>query len=176
MKEAKEPVSRIVRQRAKLGCEKAYDTLIRGMLEESSHFPGYLSAVVIPPDFPGGRYQIVQRFAMEQDLERWNASEQRATWHERLRPVTESDAEYHLLTGLEVWFSPKLTPSRWRMTMVSWLGIYPVVTFCLWFILPLLDFLPFLVRIALITAIVAILMSYVVMPRLSRWMGKWLRK
>lgn len=62
------------------------------------------------------------------------------------------------------------------MTVVTWLGIYPIVAFCLWFIAPLLASVPFLLRTAVITAIVVILMSYVVMPRLARWMGGWMRK
>ncbi len=181
MKPLEKTVSRVIRRRAKPGCEKAYEALVRGMQEAASHFPGYLSAAVIAPDAPSGDYQIIQRFATVQDLERWNASEERAAWHERLRPVVESDPDYRLLTGLEVWFSPALVPARpppprWRMTVVTWLGIYPIVAFCLWFIAPLLASVPFLLRTAVITAIVVILMSYVVMPRLARWMGGWMRK
>lgn len=181
MKDTEKTVYRVVRRRAKPGCEKAYEDLLRGMLDESSHFHGYLSATIIPPDSPQGEYQIIQRFSTQKDLDHWDASEERAIWHERLHSLAESDPDYRLLTGLEVWFSPKLVPSsspppRWRMTVVSWLGIFPVVTFCLWFISPLLAGLPFLVRTAIITVIVVALMSYVVMPRLSRWMGWWLLK
>jgi len=179
-KKSKQPITRIVRRHAKPGCEKRYEATIHAMLDELRHTRGYMSGMIIPPAKKGGEYQIVHHFASNQDLERWNVSEERATWHERLRPLAE-DPEYHLLTGLEAWFSPKLVltsapPQRWRMTFVSWLGIYPCVVVCLWFISPLLDFLPFLIRIALITALVAITMSYVVMPRLSLWMRGWLNK
>lgn len=175
-----ETVFRIVRRRAKPGCELAYEALIRGMFEEASRFPGYLSAELIPPESAGGEYQIVQRFATEQDLERWNLSEARATWHERLRPVAEGDPEYRLLTGLDAWFAPELLPtslppSRWRMTVVSWLGIFPTVAVLLWTIAPILAPLPFLVRTALFTGMVAVAMSYLVMPRLTPLMKWWLR-
>lgn len=175
-----ETVFRVVRRRAKKGCEQAYEALIRGMFDEASRFPGYLSAELIPPVSPEGEYQIVQRFATEQDLERWNLSEVRATWHERLRPVAEGDPEYRLLTGLDAWFAPEMLPtssppSRWRMTLVSWLGIFPTVTILLVFIAPILAPLPFLIRTALFTGMVAIAMSYLVMPRLTHWMRWWLR-
>ncbi len=62
------------------------------------------------------------------------------------------------------------------MTVVSWLGIFPTVAALLWFVAPLLAPLPFLVRTAIFTALVAVAMSYLVMPRLSRWMVWWLRK
>ncbi|HSV70575.1 MAG TPA: antibiotic biosynthesis monooxygenase [Methylibium sp.] len=176
-----EPVLRIVRRRARPGCERAYVELIRGMFDDASRFPGYRSAELIPPEQPGGDYQVVQRFATAADLERWDASPQRALWLERLQPVAGGDPEYRLLSGLDAWFAPTPVaaahpPKRWRMTVVSWLGIFPTVGLLLHFVAPLLAPLPFLLRTALFTALVAVLMAYVVMPRLTRWMAGWLRR
>lgn len=174
-------VFRVVRRRAKPGCERAYEELIQAMFADAKKFPGYLAAELIPPAEQGGEYQIIQRFATETDLERWNVSEERAAWHERLRPVAEGDPEYRLLNGLDAWFAPTVLPAhkpppRWRMTVVSWMGIFPTVAFLLSFVAPLLGGLPFLLRTAILTAMVAGLMSYVIMPRLTRWMGWWLRR
>lgn len=174
-------VSRVTHRRARPGCEAAYEALIRGMLEASSHFPGHISAAILPPKTAEDDFQVIQRFASQDDLDRWRNSAESALWHQRLRPVVESDPDYRILTGLEVWFSPKLIPAaspppRWRMTVVSWLGIYPVVAFCLWYLSPLLGTLPFMIKTAILTVIVVVTMSYVVMPRLSRWMAWWLRQ
>jgi antibiotic biosynthesis monooxygenase (ABM) superfamily enzyme len=176
-----EAVVRVVRRRAKPGCEEAYEAIVRAMLVQTSKFPGYLAAQLIPPEVAGGEYQLVQRFATEADLARWNGSKERATWHERLRAVAEGDPEYRLLTGLDAWFGPEFIPAtapppKWRMTVVSWLGIFPTVAFFLWFVSPFLASLPFLIRTAIFTALVAVAMSYLVMPRLSRWMSWWLRR
>lgn len=174
-------VFRVVRRRVKAGCIPAYEALVKAMFEDARKFPGYLSAELIPPSMPDGEYQIIQRFATEADLERWNISEDRATWMTRLAPVAEGDPEYRLLTGLDAWFAPTALPvtklpPRWRMTVVSWLGIYPTVTILLMFVTPYLDFLPAMARIAIITMMAAVLMSYVIMPRLTRWLGWWLRR
>ena len=173
-------VFRVVRRRAKPGCEKAYEEVIRAMFEAARRFPGYAAAELIPPAAAGGEYQIIQRFATEADLARWNASEERLIWLERLAELAEGDPEYRLLTGLDAWFAPTAVapklPLRWRMTVVSWLGIFPTVALLLWFVAPLLAPLPFLLRTALFTALVALLMSYLVMPRLTRWMAWWLRR
>jgi len=151
------------------------------MFEDAHRFPGYLAAELIPPEEEGGEYQIVQRFASESDLDRWNASSERAAWHERLRSVAEGDPEYRLLNGLDAWFGPTAIPAsspplRWRLTVVSWLGIFPTVAVVLWLVAPWLKPVPFLPRTALLTALVAVIMSYVVMPRLTRWMAWWLKK
>lgn len=172
-------VLRVVRRKAKPGCEEAYEALIRAMFADARQFSGYLAAQLIPPENAGGEYQILQRFATEADLDRWNASPQRALWQERLRAVADGDPEYRLLTGLDAWFAPTAIlasshPPKWRMTFVSWMGIFPTVSLLLWVIAPLLASWPFLLRTAVFTALVALAMSYLVMPRLSRWMSWWL--
>lgn len=183
-KKGEGPVSRVARRRPNQGREQAYESLVKGMLEASSRFPGYLSATVIPPhtDSDHGIYKVVQRFATQADLDRWDQSEERAMWHDRISPIADHAAAYHPIQGLEVWFPPSSAcspdaapPPKWKMTVVSWLGIFPTASLCLGASGPLLGFLPFLLRMAIITAMVALLMAYVVMPRLSVWMRWWLR-
>lgn len=165
-----------------LGSEKAYKSLLRGMLEASSQFPGYLSATVIPPhtESDQGEYQVIQRFATQADLGHWENSLERAVWHERILLVAERGAGYYPMDELEVWFPPKPTtgsasPSKWKMTVASWLGLFPTAAACLAGIGPVLRSWPYLFSMALITAVVAFLMAYVVMPRLSAWMQWWLK-
>lgn len=182
MTDKSESVSRVVRRRPNQGCEQAYEALVRGMLEESSRFPGYLSAAVIPPhlETDNGTYQIVQRFATQADLNRWDSSTERAIWHERIRPFAWQEPAYHQVSGLEVWFpSPAVCagpPPKWKMTVVSWLGIFPTAAASLGILDHFLKPWPYLLRMALVTAVVAILMAYAVMPTLSAWMSWWLRR
>lgn len=174
-------VFRIVRRRAKPGCADAYESLVGAMFADVRHFPGYVSAELIPPAEPGGEYQIIQRFTRQADLERWQASSVRAEWMARLAAVAEGDPEYRLLHGLDAWFGPALVPAqrmprRWKMTLLSWCGIFPTVAALLAFVAPWLEGLPFLLRTAVVTVLVAVLMSYVIMPRLTRLAADWLRR
>jgi len=175
-------VSRIVRRKPNPGSEAAYEALIRDMVGESSRFPGYLSTAVIPPHTDGdnGEYLIVQRFATQLDLERWDNSAESGAWHQKARLVADNNAAYHSVDGLGVWFAPERTmpvqvAPKWKMTVVSWLGIFPSAATSLWLIDPILSSWPFAVRMAVIIALVAFLMAYVVMPRLTVWMKWWLR-
>lgn len=176
-------VSRVVRRKPNPGCEEAYENLLKGMLEASSKFPGYLSATVLPPhaEHSKNEYLIIQRFATQDDLDRWDGSAERELWHQRIQVVSEQNAVYFQVGGLEVWFpsSPVNTsslPPKWKMTVVSWFGIFPTAAICIAVFGPLLESWPFLTRMALITAVVAFLMSYVVMPRISVGMRWWLKK
>lgn len=60
------------------------------------------------------------------------------------------------------------------MAFVTWLGIFPTVSLFLWFALPLMQPLPFLLRVALLTALIVITMTWLVMPRLTRLMRGFL--
>ena len=172
-------VMRIARRAARPDCGPAYEALVRGMFADTGRFPGFLGAELIPPEQPGGEYQVVIKFATEAQMAAWDASDVRRTWHERLAAVTEGPPEYRLLTGLEAWFLPPAVPTqkppvRWRMALVTWLGIFPTVALLQWLVNPFLAGLPFLPRIAVFTALVVLIMTWVLMPRLTRWLRPWL--
>lgn len=172
-------VVRVAHRRARPGCGEAYQAVVRGMFETLRQFPGFLGAELTPPNTPEGEYRVVIKFADEADLARWDASDERLVWHERLRPLTTGEPEYHLLSGMEAWFVPPplpvmRPPSRLRMTLLTWIGIFPTVSFFLATVGPLLAPLPFLLRTALLTALIVPTMTYLVMPYLTRWFRRWL--
>lgn len=173
------PVTRIARRRAKPGCEAAYEAILRGMFAEVAQFPGFRGADLIPPESADGEYQVVMRFDSQQQLDAWDVSELRQTWHARLHAVAEGDPDYRLLSGLEAWFALPAAPVnhapvRWKMAIATWLGIFPTVSLVLWFIAPALAALPFLLRTACLTALIVALMTWVIMPRLVRLLRPWL--
>lgn len=170
---------RIARRHARPGCEASYEALVRGMFADTRKFQGFLGADIIPPQTEGGEYQVVLRFATQQDLDRWDLSDVRQLWHQRLHAVAEGDPDYRLLSGLEAWFALPAAPSnhqpvRWKMAFVTWLGIFPTVSLLLYFVAPLLASWPFLLRTAAITGLVVLLMTWVIMPRFVRAFRQWL--
>lgn len=175
------PISRIAKRKAKPGCEAAYEAVVRGMFAETGKFPGFLGADLIPPRAPDDVYQVVMRFASQADLDRWDASEARQQWHERLSTVADGDPDYRLLTGLEAWFTLPTAPGnrppvRWKMAVLTWLGIFPTVSLLLFFVAPLLAPLPFLARTAIITGLAVLMMTWLVMPRLVGGFKGWLAR
>ncbi len=175
------PVVRVAVRRASPDCAVAYEALLRGMFRDMKGFPGFVSADVIPPAREGGDYQVVTKFATQADLARWDGSDIHGDWLRRLATVAEGAPDYRVITGLEAWFAPEVVPAsvnppRWRMTLATWLGIFPTASLVLWFVAPLLGFLPFLVRTAALTGLITFAMSYGVMPRLARWLKPWLTR
>ncbi len=173
------PVTRIARRHAIAGREAEYETLVREMFAIMQSAHGFLGADLLPPEQAGGAYQVIVRFVSEADLQQWDASPARAALHVRMREVAEDEPEYRRLSGLEAWFTSAVVPAtmhppRIRMAIVTWMGIFPTVSVVLWFIAPLLSGLPFLLRTGLMTALVVVVMTWGVMPRLTKFMRGWL--
>lgn len=174
------PVARILQCHARPGLGPQCQALLQGLFEASRQFPGCVSASLIPPATAQEAHQLVQRFAAPADLARWQASPEWAQWRERLEPVAQV-LDRAPLEGLQTWSAPPLpapvmVPPKWKLTVVSWLGIFPLVSVSLGVLGPLLQSWPFLARIFVVTVLVVSLMSYVVMPRLVAWMAWWLRR
>lgn len=170
---------RIARRRAKPGCAQAYEALVRGMFADARKIPGFQGAELIPPAEGEGEYQVILRFGTEDALAEWDHSETRSLWHQRLSAVAEGAPDYRILNGLEAWFTgpvvaPNQHPVRVRMAFITWLAIFPTVSLLLAYVAPHLESLPFLPRVALITGLVVLIMTWGIMPRLTRLFRRWL--
>ena len=104
-------VTRIARRRARPGQEAAYEALVREMFGQMRASKGFLAADLLPPEAPGGDYQVVVNFASEADLAAWDACPARSAIHARMREVAEAEPEYRSLSGLEAWFAPAVVPA-----------------------------------------------------------------
>lgn len=174
-------VTRIARRRALPGHEHEYEELVREMFTLMKKHPGFLAAEMIPPDAPGGYYQVVVNFASEDHLAGWDTSRDRETILNLMRLHAEDAPAYRRLTGLESWFEGPVVPAsmhppRHRMAFVTWLGIWPTASFFIFFVAPVLNRLglPFLVVTGINTVLITLVMTYVLMPRLTRLMRGFL--
>ncbi|MGB1477240.1 MAG: antibiotic biosynthesis monooxygenase, partial [Marinobacter salsuginis] len=70
--------------------------------------------------------------------------------------------------------NPVTPPPKWKMTIVSWLALYPAVTLVFVIFGDLLAQVPLLLRTMIVTIVVMGLMSYVLMPGMTKWFKFWL--
>ncbi len=66
-------------------------------------------------------------------------------------------------------------PKRWKMILISWLFVYPVVNVMFALIFPLLADLPQLVKTLVFTLILVPLMG-IVLPKLHQYFWAWITK
>jgi len=159
---------------------EAFEAGLRELIRIASCQPGHSSAEVLRGTIrrEGRRYYIIYRFSGEASLRAWETSEERKLAVSGLEPLA-IDAGRSELTGLEVWFDqpPDVPPPRrQQMAVLTWIGIWPLVSVVLWFLTPHLTALPFLVRTAVNSAVLVLAMTYVLMPWLVRIADPWLQQ
>ncbi len=93
------------------------------------------------------------------------------------RDKSATNAERRARIFVQHMSSSVKPPSRHRTVLLTWLGIWPIITLVLWLLLPLLlPRLPLPLITLLVTAIVVPVMGYCVMPFLHRHFDGWLRR
>lgn len=174
------PLTVVISRRVKSGKETEFEALSAEMTTRASHFPGYLGATMFRPasaDDP--EYRIVFKFAGQAALSDWEQSPERLEVLQQIEQLLITPSERETVSGIVSWFTlpghnPVQPPPRYKMTLVSWLALYPAVTVIFFLFGDWLAAMPLAIRTLLVTASVMLLMSYVLMPRMTRWFSRWL--
>jgi antibiotic biosynthesis monooxygenase (ABM) superfamily enzyme len=121
----------------------------------------------------------VYRFDTAQHLRAWLDAPEHAAWLQRAEPHVLGPLHRQVLTGLEAWFTLPTQPGappppRYKMAILTWVTIFPLITLLVVATAPLLGRLPLVVRLAVTTLVTVSLMTWVVMPRVTRLLGRWL--
>ena len=178
-----EPVTTLIYRRAKPGHEAEYERLLHQMIAAASTFAGHLDASVVRPHDDERGYLLLFRFATRTELAVWLKSSERASILGEIAPHADREFEVHKKTGLEVWFEHPLgdaqtsrdpLPPRAKMAAVILLGQYPIVLLLSWLLSPQLSTWPLALRSLITSAITVLLLTWVVMPFLTRILGRWL--
>lgn len=174
------PLTVVVSRRVIKGKESDFEALSTQMTQRASHFPGYLGATMFRPSSPDDpEYRIVFKFQDRESLTAWEESDERAELLEQIESLLAQPSEREVTSGIVTWFTlpgqnPVKPPPRYKMTIVSWLALYPAVTLVFVLFGDLLASVPLLLRTMIVTVVVMLLMTYVLMPRMTRWFSFWL--
>lgn len=174
------PVTVSVARRIRAGKEAAYEQWVHQVIATASTFPGHMGVDVLKPS-PGtrGEYVIVNRFDNYSNQRNWEESPERAKFLEELEPIALGDTRISKVSGLEFWFSlPEVpvsaAPNRHKMALVLSVVVFALVlgvnvAFDEW-----LQLIPLVPRIAVVAVAQVVLLTYVVMPRVTAVLKDWL--
>jgi uncharacterized protein len=147
------PVTTTVTRRVQPGHEAAYEAFLAGISGAARAFPGYLGIEIFrpTPGGQGGEYRIVYRFDSSAHLRAWLDSPEHAAWLERAEPHVAGPMRTQVLVGLESWFTLPAQPGApppppYKMALVTWATIFPLITVIVVVSAPLLGPLPLLAR------------------------------
>ena len=148
-------------------------------------FDGFLGTGWVRSGTDSDEWHMLYRFADEESLARWEGSSQRRWWLGAAQGLV-GESRLERRTGIEGWFDePAHTdvqdlrpappaPPRWKQMVVIWLAFFPLSLFLSWFLGRLVPGLPLLPRVLLSTVLMTPLMTYVVLPRMTRALEWWL--
>jgi uncharacterized protein len=172
-----EPVTVTVARRVHVGREREFEQWYDGIIGAACRFPGFLGSGVLRPHTAGEDWHVVYRFADPESLERWESSPERVEWLRRADDMVEETGVARV-SGLETWFSlPGRTapaPARGKMALVTLGAIVPLVLLMNLTVLPLLSGWPLVARTLVFSGTLTGLMTWVVMPRMTRLFRRFL--
>ena len=174
------PVTTTVTRRVKPGHEPFYEEFLEGIIGAATRFPGHLGVEVFRPgSASAGEYRVVYRFDSGEHLRAWLDSAEHAAWLERAEPHVIGPMRTQVVTGLETWFTlpgqpAKAPPPPYKMALLTWITIFPLITLVVIVLEPLLEGLGRVPRLAITTAVTVPVMTWLVMPRVTRLLRRWL--
>src|SRR5438046_5570344 len=123
------PIHIAITRRVRPGCEAEFQQALREFFQTSFPNSGVWGASMLtpPPGSDSREYGILRTFASETERDAFYESPMFKAWEERARTLTEGEPVYRQLHGLEAWFrSPHNPPPRWKMAVVTFLGVFPI--------------------------------------------------
>jgi len=175
-------VTTILKIRYKPGYEQE---CLRWMEETASiagSFTGFLDKEIYRSVETENLLLNIFTFRSLKDLEAWEHSEQRSLQTRKGEQVFESIVEKRQLSGLEFWFQPKGSdrrlPLKWKMAAVTVMVIFLLLNTVMPFLQKAFAVfgLPALVKSLIGVLAMVGLMTYLVMPLITRLLSAWLSK
>jgi uncharacterized protein len=191
-REHSNPVTVIVKRIAKKDKTKEFEEWLSGISKEFSRQDGSMGIDIIRPtngNKSKSEYVIIFRFNTYENLENWEKSAIRNEWLQKSWELAEANYDVQKLSGLEFWFTPYLKdesspivplnpPPRHKMVIVT----IPVISVLLLILVPQIHVLtemlliPYAIRLVIAITIIVLLMTYVIMPLLTKLLRFWLYK
>ena len=174
-----ESVTVVVTRKVKRGRESEYEDWLRRLLEEAKSMKGYLGATIQKPAPGSTEYTSIFRFDTVDNLRKFEESELRSKYLREVVDYVEADATWKKITGLEFWFSPPKgtvipLPSRFRMSLVTIAIVFGLVLSIGQLVGMVAMEVPSYVRLFVTISIEIFLMTYVLMPRITKLLAKWI--
>ncbi|KAB7623325.1 antibiotic biosynthesis monooxygenase [Alkalilimnicola sp. S0819] len=177
------PITVAVSRKVRPGREAEYEDWVKGVTDAALEFPGHLGVNVLRPGpSTDNEYVIIYRFDSYAHARAWDESAERAEFTARLEPLVEGDTKVKRVTGLEFWFDLPTVPagakppSKHKMALVLAVVVFTMLLLLnlLFNQIPLLARMHWIPRLAVVVVLQIGLLTYLVMPQVTRLLKPWL--
>jgi uncharacterized protein len=171
------PLMEVVTWRVRDGRQSESEAWGHDIAAAALGFPGHQGVNVILPGGAERECMIIVRFDTREHLRAWHESDVRRDMLKKAEPLRDGAPSSRVQTGLEFWCAPTeapTSPPRWKMALVTVVGVWPASMLVSWLLNSLAGGLPFYLRSLLVAVGIVALLTWVIMPMLSRLFRFWL--
>jgi antibiotic biosynthesis monooxygenase (ABM) superfamily enzyme len=179
------PVTLVITRCVRPGREMAYEVWLAKLQSDvRKQQPGYLGVITQRPGASASReYVSAVRFDSLATLRAFETSDLLSRALREIAELVEAPAEWQRVTGFELWFQPPartvaLQPSRGRMSVLMTVVVFVLVLTIGMAITAVTTrsspSLPYPVRLLVTVAIQVTIMTYWLMPYLTRRLARWI--
>lgn len=175
---AENPVKIVIERHVHPGGEAVFRAWAERYVAAARRCDGHQGASVLSPSIGGGAHLILLRFASQQHLEGWQRSTEATALLREADGLSDAGPASQVRSGLETWFTlpgapmPSAPPAKWKMALMTWSALVPLVIGLPYLFAPL--HLPFLPNVMLSTGVTVALLTWMIMPRLTKGLYRWL--
>ena len=175
-----EPIQVAILRTVKPGREAEFEHALHNFVQRSLDLPGQMGVSIIRPALGGGsrQYGIIRKFANREALSAFHASPEYLKWNQVAMEFTEGSARSEEFCGLENWFTlpgENLVPlPKWKMAIATYLGVVPTIMTLALTLGALIHSWNFILYNLVFNAAVVLLLTWVVMPLITRALHGWL--
>ncbi|MFG3298971.1 antibiotic biosynthesis monooxygenase [Micromonospora chersina] len=185
------PVTVAVSRRADPARTDEMVAWIRAGTALAESFPGFLGAGFVRSAPGSPEWHVMYRFANQDTLRDWEDSPQRHWWLTSAQGIVEH-TRTERRTGIEGWFDAPVdhvvetfaggdtepaapaAPPRWKQAVTIWLAFFPLSLTATLLTARFIADVPLAARTLLMTLCLTPLMTYLVLPRITRALHWWL--
>jgi antibiotic biosynthesis monooxygenase (ABM) superfamily enzyme len=176
-----EPVTLVLSQRIRPRDREEFVALHEDAVDRLRRFDGFLGSELLPPvEGVQDDLVIVASFASRRDLDRWLDSDSRREWVDLIDDLVEGERTLNVVGGFGGWFPANAVtangPKRWKQAVAVFIALFPtvlVITYIRGLIAPDMN----VVAAILVGNVLSIIvLTWVLMPSVTRLLGGWLSR
>ncbi len=178
-----DPVTLVISEVVAPSQLSAYEDWSKGINQDAKQFEGFMGVEVIRPrDHTHPEYVVIVKFETYDHLRRWLLSPTYRNWMDQSYSMIAARSHQQLPDGLELWFTlPQLRsevrspqPPYYKKVVLGVLAVYPLIVLANRLLDPFLGALPPPLALLVSVVFVSALLTYPVMPWLTKGLGFWL--
>lgn len=176
-----ETITAVIEHSVRPDAAEAYEAWLKKVVPIAARFPGHRGVNIIRPVAGALKYTIAIHFDSIEHAQDWFMSTARHQLIQEVMPLLDAEETVETSSGLEFWFHPhpgQPPAKRYKQFLVTLSVIYPLTMLVpvglQWLLKSLPGFSNYWIAHLLAAATVVGLMVYLIMPRYTRSLAKWL--